>query len=134
MSFQTTIRAIMTSVSNGALALLPDGASSVKYVHLPEDFDFTKSWLVYDFSVSNNVGSMNNSCAYSEYQLLVTATTNDSMKTNDLSDALISYLDGLSYFTLVAEISFVSDQRTTSLNKSQNIYQNTMTFNVVYTG
>lgn len=131
MSFQTAIRNAITGTGNGALSLLPDGAQSVKYVHLPEDFDNSKSWLVYYFSITENVSSMNNSCAYNNYQLTVIATTNDSMKTNDLSDALIDYLDGYS-FGSIADITFESDSRSSYLETANNVYQNTMTFNVIY--
>ena len=132
MSFQTDIRNVMISASNGALALLQGGADSVKYIHLPEDFDYTKSWLVYDYSVVGNANCINSQPAYTTYQLIVVATTNDSLKTEELSDALVAYLDGLSYSN-IADINFESDAKSVALNKAQNIYQNALTFTVTYT-
>lgn len=123
-----------TSVNN----LLTDGYKGVKYVHLPEDFDYEKSWLVYDYSISNQTNTLSQNACFYEYELVVTATTNDSEKTNNLVDAVVNYLNAEEFIVpsgyggSIIDINLVSESRSTALNKAQNIYQSTMTFNVVW--
>lgn len=129
MSFQSDIKTIMTS--DTSLNEYFNNGVNIKYVHLPEDFDYTENWLVYDYNMSSQIGSMQAAACYSEYALAVAITSNDSALTNTLSEYLISYLNGASYGS-VADISFTSDNRTTVLNKAQNLYQNALSFVATY--
>lgn len=103
----------------------------IKFVHLPEDFDITKTWVAWDWRVLEQVNTLGCNNVYTVYSIPVTITATDSIVMNNMADRLRTYLNSVTTDNFI-NIYFVSENKITTLSRSSNAYQNTLEFNAIY--
>lgn len=128
MSFLSDFKTIIEGIPSVSAV-----TGGIKYVHLPEDFDIRKNWLVWDFRMVEQLNTINFNDAYSNYSISITITSTDSVTCQNISDTCVSYLNGKTT-TNFPDIYLISDSKQTTLSKPANTYQNTLEFGAIYTG
>jgi hypothetical protein len=109
-------------------ALLTGG---IYFVHLPDNFDISKTYLVWDFRVNEQFNTMDIKNFYSVYTVQVTVTSTDSVLMNNISDLVSEYLNNATSSNFLS-IRKLTDNKLTTLAKPKNTYQNSLEFNIVF--
>jgi hypothetical protein len=130
MSFVSEFKTIIEADSS-INSIVP--VSRIKLSHLPEDWEIQNNWMVWDYSVANQVNSLGTNNCFTMYNILITVTTNDTVVMNTLCDYIIKYLNGKSTTNFI-DIFLVNDGKLTTLTKPKNLYQNTLSFNAIFVG
>jgi len=127
MSFITNFKTIIegdASINN----ILSGG---IKFDHLPEDFDISKSWLVWNYRVSSQNDSLSTNNCYTVYSIPITVTATDSVVMNNICDLVITYLNNKTTANF-PDIHLLSDSKITTLSRQANAYQNALEFEAIY--
>lgn len=129
MSFVSDFKTIITAdASINAMA-----TGGIKLGHLPEDFDIRKTWIAWDYRLSEQNNTLNGNDAYSTYSISLTITTTDTVVLNNLSDLVVNYLNAKTTPNF-PDIYTISDSKLTTLSKPMNAYQNSIEFGAIYVG
>ena len=129
MSFLSDFKTIIEA--DGSINAYVTGG--IKFGHLPDDFDISKTWLVWDFKLNQQFDTMNFNNSYSAYGVSITVSANDSVVMNNLSDRVVDYLNGKSTSNF-PDIHMVSDNKSIVLSKPYSTYQDQLEFDTIYVG
>jgi len=124
MSYGSNIRTIM--IGDSSLNAAVDG---IFYEHLPDNFDLTKAWVVYTFSINSQQDCLDTKNVFHTYDLAVRVICNDTNTRESLSDYITDYLNG-NDSDGIQDIWFVNSSPTNDLEKA--IYANTLSFSSFY--
>jgi len=125
MSYGRDLYNLMTS--DTSLNVYFDGG--IYFENLPDNFDLTKSWMVYSFRKSSQNNCLNAKNAYTTYQIEAKVVSPDTDTSETISDRLIEYLNG-NYEGGIVDIWFTADTHTLDLEKG--VYMNSLTFESFY--
>ena len=125
MPFSTDIKTIMTGDSS-VNAWCTGG---IHYENLPENWQLTKTWLVYSFNVNDEERCMSGSAYITNYNVVVKIVTTDTVLLERISDRLRDVLRGATSGN-IRDMYFVTDDHTMDLEK--RIYMNTLNFVALY--
>jgi len=124
MSFATDLYTIMT----GDASLNAEATGGIFYENLEDNFDLAKKWILYHFRKEQQIDCLGIKNAYTEYEETITVIATNTVDVLDISDQLVTYLNGAAYGEVV-DITFTGDGH--SFDQDKNIYMNTLTFNVI---
>jgi hypothetical protein len=129
MSFFSDFKTIITGDAS-INALITGG---IKLSHLPEDFDIKKTWMAWDYRLSEQNNTLDGNDAYSTYSITMTITTTDTVILNNLTDLIVNYLNNKTTSNF-PDIWMITDSKLTTLSKPSNAYQNALEFGAIYVG
>jgi hypothetical protein len=127
MSFITNFRAII----EGDASLNSMITGGIRFGHLQEDFDISKTWIAWDMKISEQVNCMKGNNAYEVYEIPITATATDTIILNNICERVRDYLNNITTSNFI-NIRFVSETKITTLSRQVNVYQNSMSFEAIY--
>ena len=103
----------------------------IKLTHLQEDFDISKTWLVWDFRLMEQVNTLSNNNCYSVYSIPITVTATDTVVMNNICDRVKTYLNNKRTVNF-PDIYLISDSKITTLSRQMNAYQNSLEFEAIH--
>ena len=104
---------------------------AIKFGHLPEDFDISKVWVVWDYKVSEQANTLSQNNCFTNYTISITVTATDTVVLNNLCDLIVNYLNRINTRNF-PDIYLITDSKITTLTKPKNIYQNALEFNAIH--
>lgn len=125
MSFITDFKTIIEA-DPSINSMIP--VSRIKHSHLPIDWELHNSWLAWDFVAANQENCLNGNNCFTTYTLNITITFNDTLKLDTASRYVIDYLNSIYNQQNFIDIAFTGDAKQVTLDKTKNLYQNTLTF------
>jgi hypothetical protein len=129
MSFISDFKTIIEADAS-VNALVTGG---IKFDHLPEDFDISQTWIVWNYRTSEQIDSLSQNNCYTVYSVPITITATDSVVMNNICERLTDYLNNISTSNFI-DIRLISDSKITTLSRQTNAYQNALEFNAIYVG
>lgn len=127
MSFISDFRTIIEGDSSLNALITGD----IKFDHLPEDFDISKTWIAWNYRVLDQINSLDKNNCYTTYSIPITITATDSVVMNNICDRVKTVLND-TVTTKFVDIFLVSDSKITTLSRPTNAYQNSLEFNAIY--
>lgn len=127
MSFITDFKTIIEG--DPSLNALVTGG--IKFGHLSENFDITKTWVAWDYRIADQVNTFGCNAVYTTYSISITLTATDTIIMNNMNEYLRTYLNNKVTNNFV-DIKFISDSKITALNKVVNTYQVTSEYSAIY--
>lgn len=125
MSFGTDLNTVIQN--DASLNDWCDGG--IYFENLPDNFDLTKTWLVYSFRKSEQSNCLNSKKAYLTYQITVKIVTNDTIKNENVSDYLLTLFNGNDTGDII-DTWFTADSHSIDLEKG--VYMNSLDFESYY--
>ena len=111
MSFGTEIYSKMISSSS-----INSQVEGIYFEHLPENFDLTKTYIVFSFKKETGISTLQTQDLLKNYKLYVKTITPNNDTLLSLSDTLQTYLVGVVDST-IRYIEFIGDNHSLDLEK-----------------
>lgn len=127
MSFQTAISALM--LADSSLNTLVNGG--IYFDILPVNFDLKKDWIVFNYAEKERIDVLGTKNIMTYYSFYVKAISPSTTSLLSISDEANTYLTNYKN-TNFLNISYVTDNHSNSIVDEQDIFENTIEYNIAY--